>query len=91
MIRHLAFSVEPWCLRETGLHLDAGFSDPEVGQIMINVTDGKLIRLLVDDEPFVRYGEAGLEAPVPRLGPSPPGAGTPPPRPDDASVPGATP
>jgi alpha,alpha-trehalose phosphorylase len=106
MIRHPAFSVEPWCLRETELDLDAlaetesvfalsnghigwranldegapnglpgsylngvyelyplphaeaGYGDPEAGQIMINVTDGKLIRLLVDDEPFdVRYGE----------------------------------
>jgi alpha,alpha-trehalose phosphorylase len=30
---------------------------PEAGQTLINVTNGKLIRLLVDDEPFdVRYG-----------------------------------
>jgi alpha,alpha-trehalose phosphorylase len=34
-----------------------GYGDPEEGQSLINVTDGKLIRLLVDDEPFdVRYG-----------------------------------
>ena len=31
---------------------------PESGQTVVNVTNGKLIRLLVDDEPFdVRYGE----------------------------------
>ncbi len=106
MIRHPAFGVEPWCLRETELHLDvlaqsesvfalgnghigwranldegdphglpgaylngvhelrplpyaeAGYGYPERAQAMINVTNGKLIRLLVDDEPFdVRYGE----------------------------------
>ncbi|MGI8492692.1 MAG: glycoside hydrolase family 65 protein [Acidimicrobiales bacterium] len=106
MIDHPAFSVEPWCLRETELHLDvlaqaesifalsnghigwrgnldegaphglpgsylngvyetrplpyaeAGYGYPEAGQTVINVTNGKLIRLLVDDEPFdVRYDE----------------------------------
>ncbi|MCQ4079495.1 family 65 glycosyl hydrolase [Streptomyces sp. RB6PN25] len=105
MISHSAYAVEPWCLRETGLHLDvlaqsesvfalsnghvgwrgnldegephglpgcylngvhelhplpyaeAGYGFPESGQTVINVTNGKLIRLLVDDEPFdVRYG-----------------------------------
>ena len=99
------FSVEPWCLRETELdlealarseslfalsnghvglrgnldegephgmpgtylnsfyesrplpHAEAAYGNPEVGQTVINVTNGKLIRLLVDDEPFdVRYG-----------------------------------
>ena len=31
---------------------------PRTGQTIVNVTNGKLIRLLVDDEPFdVRYGE----------------------------------
>ena len=31
---------------------------PESGQTIVNVTNGKIIRLLVDDEPFdVRYGE----------------------------------
>nr|MDT0666453.1 family 65 glycosyl hydrolase [Micromonospora sp. DSM 115978] len=31
---------------------------PESGQTVINVTNGKIIRLLVDDEPFdTRYGE----------------------------------
>jgi alpha,alpha-trehalose phosphorylase len=39
-------------------HAEAGYGYPESGQTMINVTDGKLIRLLVGDEPFdVRYGE----------------------------------
>jgi alpha,alpha-trehalose phosphorylase len=106
MIRHTAFEVQPWLLRETDLDLDvlaqtesifalgnghigwrgnvdegephalpgtylngvyesrplpyaeAGYGYPESGQTVINVTDGKLIRLLVDDEPFdVRYGE----------------------------------
>ncbi len=109
MIDHPAFTVEPWCLRETelltevlaqtesvfalsnghigvranldegephslpGTYLDsvyelrplpyaeAGFGYPESGQTVINVTNGKLIRLLVDDEPFdVTYGD--LEA-----------------------------
>jgi len=37
---------------------EAGYGFPESGQTLINVTNGKLIRLLVDDEPFdVRYGE----------------------------------
>jgi alpha,alpha-trehalose phosphorylase len=37
---------------------EAGYGYPESGQTVINVTDGKVIRLLVDDEPFdVRYGE----------------------------------
>src|SRR3954451_6635219 len=101
-----AFSVEPWCIRESELRLDAlgptesvftlsnghlgvrgnldegephglpgtylnsvyerrplpyaeaGYGYPESGQTIINVTNGKLIRLLVDDEPFdVRYGQ----------------------------------
>ena len=39
-------------------YAEAGYGYPEAGQTMINVTDGKLIRLLVDDEPFdVRYGK----------------------------------
>ncbi len=106
MINHPAFSVEPWCLRETELDLavlaqteslfalanghigwrgnldegepnglpgsylngvyelrplpyaEAGYGYPESGQTVINVTNGKLVRLVVDDEPFdVRYGE----------------------------------
>ncbi|MBV9195197.1 MAG: glycoside hydrolase family 65 protein [Solirubrobacterales bacterium] len=106
MIRHPAFPVEPWAVRESELQLDSlarteslfalanghiglranldegephglpgsylgGFyelrplpspesvySNPESGQTVVNVTNGKIIRLLVDDEPFdVRYGE----------------------------------
>jgi alpha,alpha-trehalose phosphorylase len=39
----------PWAER--------GYGYPESGETMINITNGKLIRLLVDDEPFdVRYG-----------------------------------
>jgi alpha,alpha-trehalose phosphorylase len=106
VIQHPAYSVEPWCLRETELDLDvlaqseslfalsnghigwrgnldegdpfglsgsylngvhelrplpyaeAGYGFPERDQVILNVTDGKLLRLMVDDEPFdVRYGE----------------------------------
>jgi alpha,alpha-trehalose phosphorylase len=39
-------------------YAEAGYGYPERDQVMINVSNGKLIRLLVDDEPFdVRYGE----------------------------------
>jgi alpha,alpha-trehalose phosphorylase len=59
---------EPWGLPGTYLnafyeirplpYAEAGYGYPEAGQTMINVTNGKLIRLLVDDEPFdVRYGQ----------------------------------
>ncbi|WP_037909219.1 glycoside hydrolase family 65 protein [Actinacidiphila yeochonensis] len=38
-------------------YAEAVYGDPESGQTVINVTNGKLIRLLVDDEPFdLRYG-----------------------------------
>ncbi|WP_314175354.1 glycoside hydrolase family 65 protein [Streptomyces winkii] len=38
-------------------YAEAGYGYPESGQTVINVTNGKVIRLLVDDEPFdVRYG-----------------------------------
>ncbi|HVA07559.1 MAG TPA: hypothetical protein VNG12_12545, partial [Acidimicrobiales bacterium] len=106
MIQHPAYPVDPWCLRETSLHLDvlaqseslfalsnghigwrgnldegepyglpgsylngvyetrplpyaeAGYGFPEAGETVINITNGKVIRLLVDDQPFdVRYGE----------------------------------
>jgi alpha,alpha-trehalose phosphorylase len=106
VIRHHAFPVEPWVVRETELDLDrlaptesvfalanghiglrgnldegepyglpgtylggfyegrplpyaeAGYGYPEDGQTVVNVTNGKIIRLLVEDEPFdVRYGE----------------------------------
>ncbi|MGP3929418.1 glycoside hydrolase family 65 protein [Nonomuraea sp. KM88] len=105
MIRHPAFEVGPWTLRERRLDLDvlaqsesvfalsnghiglrgnldegephgepgtylngfyelrplpyaeAGYGYPESGQTVVNVTNGKLIRLLVGDEPFdLRYG-----------------------------------
>jgi alpha,alpha-trehalose phosphorylase len=36
---------------------EAAYGLPQSGQTMVNVTNGKLIRLFVDDEPFdVRYG-----------------------------------
>lgn len=39
-------------------YAEAQYGSPESGQTVINVTNGKIIRLLVDDEPFdVRYGE----------------------------------
>src|ERR1700750_181867 len=31
---------------------EGGYGYPESGQTVINITNGKLIRLLVDDEPF---------------------------------------
>ncbi|MFC1414055.1 glycoside hydrolase family 65 protein [Streptacidiphilus sp. N1-12] len=38
-------------------YAEAGYGYPEVGETVVNVTNGKLIRLLVDDEPFdLRYG-----------------------------------
>jgi alpha,alpha-trehalose phosphorylase len=38
-------------------HSEPGYGYAEVGQTLVNVTNGKVIRLLVDDEPFdVRYG-----------------------------------
>jgi alpha,alpha-trehalose phosphorylase len=39
-------------------YAEAGYGYPESGQTVINVTNGKPIRLLVDDEPLdVRYGQ----------------------------------
>jgi alpha,alpha-trehalose phosphorylase len=39
-------------------YAEAGYGYPEEGQSIINVTNGKVLRLLVDDEPFdVRYGD----------------------------------
>ncbi len=38
-------------------YAEAGYGYPESGQSVVNVTNGKVMRLLVDDEPFdVRYG-----------------------------------
>ncbi|CRK56003.1 Maltose phosphorylase / Trehalose phosphorylase [Alloactinosynnema sp. L-07] len=40
-------------------YAESGFGYPEDGQTVVNVTDGKVIRLLVEDEPLdVRYGRA---------------------------------
>jgi alpha,alpha-trehalose phosphorylase len=39
-------------------YVETGYGYPEAGQIVVNVTNGKIIRLLVDDEPFdVRFGQ----------------------------------
>src|SRR6266487_214081 len=39
-------------------YAEAGYGYPEDGQTVVNVTNGKIIRLLVDDEPFdLRYGK----------------------------------
>ena len=39
-------------------YAERGYGFPESGQTVVNVTNGKLIRLLVDDEPLdIRYGE----------------------------------
>ncbi|MFF2525127.1 glycoside hydrolase family 65 protein [Streptomyces liangshanensis] len=108
MITHPLYAVEPWCLRETALDLDAlpqseslfalsnghvgwrgnldegephglpgtylngvyelrplpyaeaGYGYPESSQTVINTINGKIIRMLVDDEPFdLRYGRLG--------------------------------
>ena len=39
-------------------YAEAGYGDPEQGQAVVNVTNGKIMRLLVGDAPFdVRYGK----------------------------------
>ncbi|WP_201367033.1 glycoside hydrolase family 65 protein [Dictyobacter formicarum] len=39
-------------------YAETAYGYPELGQTVINVTNGKIMRLLVDDEPFdVRYGQ----------------------------------
>lgn len=39
-------------------YAEGGYAYPESGQTIINVTNGKIIRLLVEDEPFdLRYGQ----------------------------------
>lgn len=39
-------------------YAEAGYGYPQAGQTVVDVTNGKIIRLMVDDEPFdVRYGE----------------------------------
>jgi alpha,alpha-trehalose phosphorylase len=39
-------------------YAEAGYGYPEAGETIVNITNGKVIRLLVDDSPFdIRYGE----------------------------------
>ena len=39
-------------------YAEAAYGNPEDGQTVVNVTNGKIIRLLLEDEPFdVRYGQ----------------------------------
>ena len=39
-------------------YAEPGYGDPEDGQTVVNVTNGKIIRLEVEDEPFdLRYGQ----------------------------------
>jgi alpha,alpha-trehalose phosphorylase len=39
-------------------YAETAYGYPEAGQTIVNVTDGKIIRLLVEDEPFdIRYGK----------------------------------
>ena len=39
-------------------YAEAGYGYPEAGETVVNMTNGKIIRLLVDDSPFdIRYGE----------------------------------
>jgi alpha,alpha-trehalose phosphorylase len=39
-------------------YAEAAYGNPEAGQTIVNVTNGKIIRLLVDDEPLdIRYGK----------------------------------
>jgi alpha,alpha-trehalose phosphorylase len=38
-------------------YAEAGYGYPEAGEAVVNVTNGKILRLLVEDEPFdIRYG-----------------------------------
>jgi alpha,alpha-trehalose phosphorylase len=39
-------------------YAEAGYGYPEAGETVVNMTNGKIVRLLVDDSPFdIRYGE----------------------------------
>jgi alpha,alpha-trehalose phosphorylase len=39
-------------------YAEAGYGYPEAGETVVNMTNGKVIRLLVDDSPFdIRYGD----------------------------------
>jgi len=47
-----------FCERRPLPYAEGGYGYPETGETVINVTNGKIIRLLVDDETFdVRYGQ----------------------------------
>ena len=44
-------------------YAEAGYGFPESGETVVNVTNGKIIRLLVEDEPFdLRYGSSATSA-----------------------------
>lgn len=46
-------------------YAEAGYGYPEAGQTVVNVTDGKIIRLLVQDEPLdLRYGRTTVHTRV---------------------------
>ena len=49
-------------------YAETAYGNPEAGETVLSVTDGKLMRLLVDDELFdVRYGELDRARARPRL------------------------
>ena len=48
-------------------YAEAGYGDPEQGQEVVNVTNGKIMRLLVGDAPFdLRYGKLAQTRARPR-------------------------
>src|SRR5262249_56733776 len=59
-------------------YAEAGYGYPEAGETVVNMTNGQVIRLLVDDSPFdIRYGELmehgrRLDFRTPLLPPLPP-------------------
>ena len=58
-------------------YAEAGYGYPPNGQTVINVANGKLIRLLVNDEPFdIRYGRPGRSTRSSGAGPRPAGRGS---------------
>ena len=49
-------------------YAEAGYGYPEAGQTVVNVTNGTIIRLLVEDEPFdVRFGQLPWSNSLPNL------------------------
>ncbi|HMK98445.1 MAG TPA: glycosyl hydrolase family 65 protein [Acidimicrobiales bacterium] len=49
--------LSSFCELRPLLSAETAYAQPESSQTVVNVTNGKLVRLLVDDEPFdVRYG-----------------------------------